>query len=125
MSTKQSSEITLVEYVRAVIGENDVSLIRSGNEASRVIVNFVSDYPDYNRLIKHYYVWITPDYAQINYKRELTVDVARNIALDVVKKRFIENGKEVPIEDGVSLSDSEEVLVDPKSYIHPLKNNYE
>ncbi|MBU0579079.1 hypothetical protein KKE34_00585 [Patescibacteria group bacterium] len=37
----------------------------------------------------------------------------------VIKQRFEENKNLVPIENGVSLINSEIVVVDPKSYIHP------
>lgn len=52
---------------------------------------------------------------------ELNNDTASNVALDVIQKQFEANGRVIPIEDGIYLSDDEEIIVDPKSFTHPLE----
>lgn len=118
--TELSQEVLLARCVRAVVKHDDIHPIRNGNESRRVRVRILSDYPEENRLIKYYYVWITEEYVHLNYKDELSDELASKIALGVVQKRFTENNNETPIEDGISLSDSEEIIVDPKKFTHPL-----
>lgn len=112
-------EIVLCEGVTAR-AEQVVGLV-SGKENRRVTVQIISNVPNQNRIIKDYYVWIDPEYSQKKNTVVLDDQVAKSIALDIVKQKFEENGRETPIEDGIYLSGEEVVIVDPKTFIHPVE----
>ena len=113
-----TNEIQLIEYVRAVVKHS--CPVKEGSEVWRIIVAYISDYPDKNRTIKDYYIWVTGEYLED--KTEFSADIksAEKFALDLAKKRFKESGNQVPIENGISCSNNEGVvLVGPKEFIHP------
>jgi hypothetical protein len=119
MSNK--SEIQLIDNIRVKI--KHACPVKEGSEAWRVIVSLISDYPDKDRIIKDYSVWVTGEYLED--KAELSADInsAEKFALDLAKKRFEESGKKVPVENGVSCSNREGVVfVSPKEFVHPREN---
>ncbi len=63
-------ELILTEGVRVKV--SNFTLVRQDYEFYRVVLNFISDSPDKNRLIKEYYVWLstvyTDDFLQIRRK---------------------------------------------------------
>lgn len=114
------NEIQLIEYVCAVIKHS--CLVKEGADAWRVIVSFISDYPDKNRTIKDYYVWVTGEYLEDKAKLSADIRSAGKFALDLAKKRFEESGNQVPVENGVSCSNKEGIIfVGPKEFTHPAE----
>jgi len=112
-------EKTLVEGVRVKI--QLATAAKEGVEVWRVILDFISDQPFPDQLIKEYYVWISGEYLED--KAHLTADIesAGKFALEVAQKRFKESGNEVPVENGIYCSIKEGVtIIDPKSFNYPL-----
>lgn len=113
-----SSSIELVDGVRAEIFA--VHPVKEGSEVWRVTIKFMSDQPEANKLIKEYYVWVTGEYLEDKARMDANTDSAQEFALSLVKKRFEESGKQVPIENGISCSNKEGIIiVNPKEFIHP------
>ena len=77
-------EMQLVENVRIKISHS--CQIKEGVDVWRVIVDLISDYPDKDRLIKEYFVWVTDEYLED--KANLTADIksAEKFALNFMKK---------------------------------------
>ena len=115
----KNREVELCEGVIARVLQT-VGIVQ-GKENKRVTVQIISNIPDSNKIIKEYYVWIDPEYSQNKGFDKLSEEDAEILALEEVKQRFEENGRETPIEDGAYLSDGEVVIVDPMSFIHPLE----
>lgn len=114
-----ANEVILCEGVRAKV-EQIVGIVE-GKENKRVIVQLISDLPNPNRILKDYYVWIDPEYAKKQGYVTLDESTTTKIALDAVQRQFEVNQKVIPIEDGIYLSNNEEIIVDPKSFVHPLE----
>jgi len=105
-------EKTLVEGVRVKI--QLATPVKEGSENWRVILDFISDWPEQNRLIKEYYVWISGK----------DIESAGKFALDLAQKRFKASNNQVPVENGIYCSEVDgEVVVDPKSFTHPLEKD--
>lgn len=114
------NSILLVENLRIEVG-NSVP-IKEGVEAWRVIVRFVSDSPEQNRLIKEYFVWVTGEYLEDKAQLSAYKESAEKFALDMAKKRFEESGKQTPVENGISCNNKDGmIIVNPKTYVHPLE----
>lgn len=112
------TSIELVSGVRAEILA--VHPVKEGLEVWRVTIRFISDQPEVNKLIKEYYIWVTGEYLEDKAHLEANIDSAQEFALSLVKKRFEESGKQVPVENGISCSNKEGiVIVNPKEFIHP------
>lgn len=115
-------EIQLTDGVRAKVSH--FAQVRKDYEAYRVIVSFISDQPDKNRLIKDYYIWLTDiftdDFLRIRWKT--TENDFKKVALALAKKRFDECG-EVPPEEGLDASNERGInkIADAKNYIHPVE----
>lgn len=62
------------------------SPVREGVEVWRVIVSFISDYPQKNRLVKDYFVWVTGEYLEDKAKLSADKNSAAKFALEFVKK---------------------------------------
>lgn len=115
-------EMQLLENVRIKIGHS--CQVKKDADVWRVIVDFISDFPDKERLIKEYFVWVTDDYLDDNAGLTPNIESAEKFALNFVKKRFIKLNNQIPIENGASCSVEEGVIiVDPKNYIHPIEKN--
>lgn len=115
-------EKTLVEGVRVKV--QHVAPVKEGTEVWRVIVDFISDQPDPDRLIKEYFVWVSGEYLEDKAGLEADGEAAKKFALRWTAKRFKESGNEVPVENGIYCSEVDgEVIVDPKSFIHPAEKN--
>ena len=96
--------------------------VRDGAEVWRVVLSFISDIPDKNRLIKEYYVWVTGDYLNQKEQTVPNIDLAVHFALRLAQKRFVESGNQVPIENGISCSlEDGELIVNPRSFVHPVE----
>lgn len=96
--------------------------VKEGVEVWRVIATFISDFPEENKLVKDFFVWVTGEYLEDKAKMTADKNSAEKFALDFVKKRFKESGNQIPIESGVSCSNEEGVvIVNPKIYIHPAE----
>lgn len=113
------NEVLLSEGVRAKI--HQIVGVVEGKENRRVTVRLISDQPDENRIIKDYYVWIDPECAIKQGYTALDEPTTIKIALDAVQRQFEVNQKVIPIEDGLYLSNNEEIIVDPQSFRHPLE----
>jgi len=100
--------------------------VRKGTEAWRIIVDFKDDSKVPEKLVKDYYIWVTGEYLEDEAKLNSSIDSAQKFALEVVKRRYRESGNQIPVENGVSLSnEAGEVLVDPRDFVHPLEKNNE
>lgn len=115
-------EVQLTTGVRAKASH--FARVRKDHEAYRVIVSYISDHPDKDRLIKDYYVWLTDVFTDdfLKIRRKTTEDDFKNVALALAKKRFDECG-EVPPEEGLDASNERGILKiqDAKNYIHPVE----
>ncbi|MBU1323191.1 hypothetical protein KKE48_04040 [Patescibacteria group bacterium] len=117
-----TQEKTLVEGVRVKI--QLATAVKEGVEEWRVILDFISDQPFPDQLIKEYYVWVSGEYLKD--KAHLTADIesAGKFALDLAQKRFKASDNQVPVENGIYCSEIDgEVIVDPKSFTYPLKKD--
>lgn len=117
-------EIQLTDGVRAKASH--FARVRKDYEAYRVIVSFISDRSDKNRLIKDYYVWLTDIFADdfLRIHRKTTQDDFERVALAFAKKRFEECG-EVPPEEGLDASNERGInkIADAKNYVHPVEQS--
>lgn len=117
-------QIVLTEGVR-VRAESFVQ-VKKDHDVYRVTLDFISDFPDKNRLIKHYYVWLTDvfteDYLRIRDRRPKEEDYSK-VALALAEKRFKECDSETPPEEGLDASNERGILKikDTKNYIHPVE----
>lgn len=109
--------IKLSEGLRLIAGH--MCLVKEGVEAWRVIIKFISDSPEQNRLIKDYFVWVTGEYLEDKAQLSADEESAEKFALDLAKKRYEESGNQVPVENGISCSNKDGIIiVNPKTYIH-------
>lgn len=114
----QIDEIELIKNLRVKILH--AVPIKENAEAWRIIVSFISDYPENNKLIKEYFVWVTGEYLEDKAKLSADINSAQKFTLSFAKKRFEESGNQIPVENGVSCSNEEGVvIVDPKFFVHP------
>lgn len=110
--------MNLVEGLRVIVSHSVP--VREGSDVWRIIVNFISDIPDKDRPIKEYYVWVTGEYLEDKAKLDANIESAKKFAIDIAKKRFVECGNQIPVENGVSCSNQSGIIyVNPKEYIHP------
>ncbi len=114
----QTDQIKLIKNLRIKI--QHVAPVKENVETWRIIVSFISDYPENNKLIKEYFVWVTDEYLEDKAKLSADINSAQKFGLTFAKKRFEESGNQIPVENGVSCSNEEGVvIVDPKFFIHP------
>lgn len=107
-------QIQLIKDIFAEVQNDGFTPV--GNWGYRIIVKFMSNFPQNNALLKEYYVWFGKEYLQLN-KIELIQDSIENYALEVVHKKFINLNNQIPIENGISFGiDFGEIIVDPKDY---------
>ena len=114
-------EAILTEGVYATIDQNNIIEVVTNKDNKRVIVSLINNQSEPNRKIKDYFIWIDPEYAIKNGYKQLNNIAAAKIALDVVVEQFNKNGKVIPIEDGIYLSNNEKIIIDPKVFTHPLE----
>jgi hypothetical protein len=117
-------ELELTEGVRVKVAH--FARVRQDYGAYRVVLNFISDHPDKNRLIKEYYVWLTDifteDFLHIRHgakKRDY-----EKVALQLAKQRF-DSKLEVPPENGLDASNERGTnrIVDAVNFIHPVEKD--
>lgn len=114
----KTDEIELINNIRIKILH--VVPVKEYVEAWRIIVSFISDYPEKNKLIKEYFVWVTGEYLEDKAKLSADINSAQKFALDLSKKRFEESGNQLPVENGISCSNEEGItIVAPKFFVHP------
>jgi len=114
----KSSEIELIKNLRIKIGH--VVPLKEGIETWRIIIEFISDFPEKDKLAKEYFIWVTGEYLEDKAKLTADMNSAQEFGLSFAKKRFEESGNQIPVENGVSCSNEEGVvMVDPKFFIHP------
>lgn len=117
-------ELDLTEGVRVKVSH--FALVRQDYEVYRVVLNFISDQPDKNRLIKEYYVWLTNIFTDdfLHIRRKTTEDDFKTVALALAKQRFDACG-EVPPEEGLNASNESGVvrIPDAKNFIHPVERS--
>lgn len=117
-------ELELIEGVRVKVSH--FALVRKDYEVYRVVLDFISDQPDKNRLIKEYYVWLTDVFTDdfLHIRRKTTEDDFITVALALAKQRFDDCG-EVPPEEGLNASNEHGIIriSDAKNYIHPVEKN--
>ncbi len=96
--------------------------VKEGVETWRVIVKFVSDSPEQNKLIKDYFVWVTGEYLEDKAKLSVDKESAEKFALGLAKKRYEESANQVPVENGISCSNKDGmIIINNKTYVHPLE----
>lgn len=115
------NKVILCEGIFAFVDQNDIIEIIANKDNKRVIVSLINDQLKPNRKIKDYFIWIDPEYAIKKGYTQLDNAAATKIALDVVMEQFNKNGKIIPIEDGMYLSNDEKIIINPKVFTHPLK----
>lgn len=110
--------MNLVEGLRIIVSHSVP--VQEGSDVWRIIVNFISDIPDKDRLIKEYYVWVTGEYLEDIAKLDANIESAQKFAIDIAKKRFIESGNQIPVENGISCSNKNGIIyVNPKEFVYP------
>ena len=111
-------EIKLIENLRIKISR--IVPVKENVETWRIIISFISDYPENNKLIKEYFIWVTGEYLENKAKLSSDINSTQKFALSFAKNRFEESGNQIPVENGVSCSNEEGVvIVDPKFFVHP------
>ncbi|KKS92387.1 MAG: hypothetical protein UV68_C0046G0001 [Candidatus Collierbacteria bacterium GW2011_GWC2_43_12] len=96
--------------------------IKEGSEAWRIVVDYKSDIPEPNKLIKSYYIWVTGEYLEDIAKLSANISSAEEFAIDVAQRRFLESNNQVPVENGLAFSNKGgEEVVDPRDYTHPFE----
>jgi len=96
--------------------------ISEGSEAWRVVVDYKSDSPETDKLIKSYYVWVSGEYLEDVAKLSANINSAEEFAMNVAERRFNESNKQVPVENGLTFSNKGgEEVVDPRDYVHPFE----
>lgn len=120
------SEIQLVPGVRLKV--SNFVRVRKDCDVYRLVLDYISDQPEKNHLIKHYYVWLTDVFTEDYLKtsnRHLTEDDYNNVALTLAKDRFVNCGNEVPPEEGLDASSERGVnrVADAKNFIHPVEES--
>lgn len=114
-----TQEKTLVEGVRVKV--QLATAVKEGVEVWRVILDFISDWPFPDQLIKEYYVWVSGKYLEDKAGLKVDQESAEKFALETAQKRFKESGNEVPVENGIYCSIKEGItIIDPKSFNYPL-----
>lgn len=117
-------ELDLTEGVRVKVSH--FALVRQDYEFYRVVLHFISDQPNKNRLIKEYYVWLSQRYVddELHIRRKTTQEDYEKIALQLAKKRFDKYG-EVPPETGLDVSQDRGMIPvpDAQNYIHPVEKD--
>lgn len=98
----------LIEGIRIEIAHSVP--VKLGSESWRVIINYISDIPDNDKLIKSYYIWVTGEYLGDKYKLEENIKSAQKFALEFAKKRFEESNNQIPKEKGVSCSNKKGII---------------
>lgn len=98
-------QIRLTENLRVELKHS--APVKEGAEAWRIIVSFISDYPDKDRIIKDYYIWVTGEYLEDRANLTADIESAKKFALTWAKKRFEECDNQVPLESGISCSNKE------------------
>jgi len=94
--------------------------VKEGSEVWRIIVRYISDIPEKDKLLKKYYVWVTGEYLEDKVKLNADINSAKNFAIDLAKKRFKKSGNQIPVENGISCSNKDGIIyVNPKEYVHP------
>jgi hypothetical protein len=97
------------------------------DDVQRVIVRFVSDEPDENRLIKEFYIWLTQVFVQDSLPlqtRAETNDFLR-VAVLVADEQY-HKAHQVPTHGGVDCRNAYggcEIVTQPKKYNYPVKRN--
>lgn len=117
-------EINLMPGVR--VKAVHFALVRQDYEFYRVALNFLSDSPDKNRLIKQYYVWLSQRYVDdtLRIRRKTTQQDYEKVALNLAKQRF-DKYQEVPPETGLDVSQERGIIPisDAQNYIHPVEKD--
>lgn len=100
------------------------ALVRQDYEFYRIVLSFISDSPDKNRLIKEYYVWLSQRYVDdtLRIRRETTRQDYEAVALRLAKHRF-DKYHAVPPETGLDVSQERGIIpiADAQNYIHPVE----
>jgi len=116
--TMQTDEIELIKNLRIKI--QHAVPVKENVETWRVIIAFISDFPEKDKLVKEYFIWVTSEYLEDKAQLSADIESAQKFGLTFTKKRFEESGNQIPVENGVSCSNEEGVvIVDPKFFIHP------
>ena len=124
MKGASGMELSLVNGVRVKV--DHFAMVRQDFGAYRVTLNFISDHPDKNRLIKEYYVWLTDIFTEdfLRLRRNATEDDYKEVALKLAKQRF-DSESEVPPEEGLDASNERGVnrVNDAKNFIHLVEKS--
>ena len=111
------NEIKLIDNFRIVI--RSLIPMKKNVEIWCIIVSFVSDFPEKNKFLKEYYIWVTGEYLEDKLHLPADINSAQKFALEFAKKRFEKSGNQIPIENGVFCSNKEGIaIVDPKFFVY-------
>lgn len=110
--------------LRGTASANDVVQVRKNYPVYRILVSIYSDIPDKNMLVKHYYVWMTEDFASDALHLN-TVPNDNDYALSALQElagRF-EASDGVPPENGLDCSNERGAvtIMDAENFIHPVE----
>lgn len=115
-------ENKLTEGVRVKVAH--FARVRQDYGAYRVTLDFISDHPHKNRLIKEYYVWLTDIYTEdfLHIRHSATEEDYKEVALQLAKQRFNNEG-EVPPENGLDASNERGInkIADAVNFKHPVE----
>jgi hypothetical protein len=117
-------EIELTTGIR--VRTSHFTLVRQDFEIYRLVLNFISDSPDKNRLIKEYYVWLSERYVEdvLHIIGDVVQVDYEKVALGLAEQRF-NKLKEVPPETGLDVSQERGIIpvADATNYIHPVEKD--
>lgn len=115
-------EVRLAEGVR--LKAHHFAAVRQDYEFYRIVLHFISDIPDRDRLIKEYFVWLSERYVDdyLHLRRATTQQDYEKVALELAAQRF-NLRREVPEETGLDVSQDRGVIpvADVAHYTHPIE----
>jgi hypothetical protein len=126
-------ERQLTPGVKITVLDNGVVPLRLNGNDFRVIVNFMSDVPDKNRLIKEYFIWLDErkviaslglDKDEVAKQGLDNAEIAK-AAMNVAQENYEANGNNTPSNDGIfcTPAGSEEKIYDAKNFVHPVEKS--
>lgn len=115
-------ELKLAEGVRVKVSH--FSRVRQGYGAYRVTLDFISDQPHENRIIKEYYIWLTDIFTEdfLHIRHSATAEDYEKVALQLAQQRF-DSESEVPPENGLDASNERGInkIIDAVNFKHPVE----
>lgn len=109
-----NDEFFLCENLEVKVSYANLTAEDSGEY--KVILNILSHYPEKDRFVKYYEIWVSEEYLEDFGHYSPTIEGAVSFSLEYIKKRFEESGKVVPSENGSRCRDGKCTYGDPACF---------